>query len=156
MTGVRFQGAETAKATPEAAEAIDSAGTIVYCPSNPIVSLGPILAIGEIEERLRRPEIPRIGVSPIIGGSALRGPAADMMKSLGHEVSALGVAEILRDFIDGFVFDDEDATLLPAFGERGITARTAPSVMTDTPSKKRLAIEVLGFAEEIRNQSPAG
>ncbi len=156
VTGVRFQGAETAKATPEAAEAIDSAGTIVYCPSNPIVSLGPILAIGEIEERLRRPEIPRIGVSPIIGGSALRGPAADMMKSLGHEVSALGVAEILRDFIDGFVFDDEDATLLPAFGERGITARTAPSVMTDTPSKKRLAIEVLGFAEEIRNQSPAG
>ena len=150
VTGVRFQGAESAEATPEVAEAIESAEVIVYCPSNPIVSLGPILAIEGIGGRLRSAAAPRVGVSPIIGGAALRGPAADMLKGLGHEVSARGVAGILSDYLDGFVIDLEDASLLPTFQELGIEARALPSVMTDLSSKKRLAEDVLEFAGAIR------
>ncbi len=150
VTGVRFQGAESAEATPEVAAAIESAEAIVYCPSNPIVSLGPILAIEGIGGRLRRASAPRVGVSPIIGGAALKGPAADMLKGLGHEVSARGVAGILSDYLDGFVIDLEDASILPAFQELGIEARALSSVMTDLSSKKRLAGDVLEFAEAIR------
>ncbi|MBT5948413.1 MAG: 2-phospho-L-lactate transferase, partial [Nitrospinaceae bacterium] len=155
VTGVRFQGADEARATPEVLEAIGAARTIVYCPSNPMVSLGPILAIKDISEKLQNlPGIPRVGVSPIIGGAALRGPAADMLNSLGHEVSALGVAEIMREYLDGYIFDDKDTHLMPSFEERGIAAMTAQSVMTDTSSKTTLARVVLDFADKFRDPPP--
>lgn len=157
VTGVRFQGADSAEATPEVFDALREAKTIVYCPSNPIVSLGPILAIKGIREGLRKkPHRPRVGVSPIIGGAALRGPAAEMLKSLGHDVSALGAAKILREYLDAFVIDEEDAHLLASFEHSGIRARAAQSVMSDLSSKKHLAQEVLDFAENIRSQASAG
>jgi len=95
-----------------------------------------------------------VGVSPIIGGAALRGPAADMLNSLGHEVSALGVAEIMREYLDGYIFDDKDTHLMPSFEERGIAAMTAQSVMTDTSSKTTLARVVLDFADKFRDPPP--
>ena len=120
-----------------------------------MVSLGPILAIKDISEKLQNlPGIPRVGVSPIIGGAALRGPAADMLNSLGHEVSALGVAEIMREYLDGYIFDDKDTHLMPSFEERGIAAMTAQSVMTDTSSKTTLARVVLDFADKFRDPPP--
>ncbi len=122
-----------------------------------MVSLGPILAVDDISEKLQNlPGIPRVGVSPIIGGAALRGPAADMLNSLGHEVSALGVAEILRKYLDGYIFDDKDARLMPSFEERGIAAITAQSVMTDILSKTALARVVLDFADKFRGPASTG
>ncbi len=150
VSGVRFQGADTAKAAPEAVAAIRSAKTIVFCPSNPIVSLGPILAIRELSDLLENATSPRLAVSPIIGGAALRGPAAEMLEGLGHEVSALGVAKILRKYLDGFIFDERDATLLSSIEGLGIPARAVPTVMTDLPTKKALAEEVLNFADSLR------
>ena len=150
VSGVRFQGADTAEATPEAVAAIRSAETIVFCPSNPIVSLGPILAIRELSDLLENATAPRLAVSPIIGGAALRGPAAEMLEGLGHEVSALGVAKIMRKYLDGFIFDEQDATLLPSLEDLGIPARAVPTVMTDLPTKIALAEEVLNFAGSLR------
>ncbi len=150
VSGVRFQGADTAEAAPEAVAAIRSAETIVFCPSNPIVSLGPILAIRELSALLENATAPRLAVSPIIGGAALRGPAAEMLEGLGHEVSALGVAKIMRKYLDGFVFDEQDASLLPSLEGLGIPARAVPTVMTDLPTKKALAEEVLNFAGSLR------
>jgi LPPG:FO 2-phospho-L-lactate transferase len=150
VSGVRFQGADTAEAAPEAVAAIRSAETIVFCPSNPIVSLGPILAIRELSDLLENATAPRLAVSPIIGGAALRGPAAEMLEGLGHEVSALGVAKIMRKYLDGFVFDEQDAPLLPSLEGLGIPARAVPTVMTDLLTKKALAEEVLNFAGSLR------
>jgi LPPG:FO 2-phospho-L-lactate transferase len=150
VSGVRFQGVDTAGASPEAVAAIRSAETIVFCPSNPIVSLGPILAIRELSDLLENAAAPRLAVSPIIGGSALRGPAAEMLEGLGHEVSALGVAKIMRKYLDGFIFDEQDAALLPSLEGLGLPARAVPTVMTDLPTKKALAEEVLNFAGSLR------
>ncbi len=150
VSGVRFQGAEGAEATPEAARAIEEAALIVFCPSNPIVSIGPILAVGGIRERIRRARAPRVAVSPIVRGEALRGPAADMLRGLGHEVSAVGVAGILREFLDGFVLDEADERLLPRVEAMGLAARALPTVMSDPASKRRLAEGVLEFAASLR------
>ncbi len=149
VCGVRFQGAEEARATPEVARALQEARTIVFCPSNPIVSIGPILAIADVRERLRAASAPRVGVSPIVGGAALRGPAADMLASLGHETSALGVARILRDVLDGFVVDEADASLAPAVEEIGLACVALPSIMSDLATKKALARGVLEFASVV-------
>ena len=149
VLGVRFQGAEDARPSPEVVRALEEAKAIVVCPSNPIVSVGPILAVEGIRERIARARVPRVAVSPIVGGAALKGPAAEMLRSLGHEVSAVGVAGILRECLDGFVLDEADAALLPRVEALGLRARALPSVMTDAASKKRLAEGVLAFAAEL-------
>ncbi|OGL64036.1 MAG: 2-phospho-L-lactate transferase [Candidatus Tectomicrobia bacterium RIFCSPLOWO2_12_FULL_69_37] len=149
VLGVRFQGAGEARPSPEAARALEEARAIVICPSNPIVSVGPILAVEGIRERILAARVPRVAVSPIVGGAALKGPAAEMLRSLGHEVSAAGVAGILRECLDGFVLDEADAALLPCVEALGLRARALPSVMTDAASKKRLAEGVLAFAAEL-------
>ncbi|MBI2131452.1 MAG: 2-phospho-L-lactate transferase, partial [Candidatus Tectomicrobia bacterium] len=100
VIGVRFQGAEEARPSPEAARAIEEARAIIFCPSNPIVSVGPILAVEGLRERILSARAPRVAVSPIVGGAALKGPAAEMLRSLGHEASAAGVAAILREHLD--------------------------------------------------------
>ncbi len=154
---VRFQGAERASATPEVTAALESARLIVFCPSNPMVSIGPILAVKEIRERLRANGTPRVAVSPIVGGTALRGPAAEMLRDLGHEVSAAGVAGILRDYLDGFILDEKDTDLLPRVEALGLAARALPTVMTDKESKRRLGDEVMAFGESLREDiSPTG
>src|SRR5206468_4560636 len=89
--------------------AIRNAAGIIVCPSNPIISIGPILAAPGIREALRKTSARVAAISPIVGGRALKGPAARMMKSLGLRVSALGVAELYRDFAEIFVLDRVDA-----------------------------------------------
>ena len=150
VTGVRFQGAERSRMTPEAEEALKEARAIVFCPSNPIVSVGPILAVPGFLEKFMQNDAPRIAVSPIVGGAALRGPAAEMLEGMGHEATALGVARIYQEFLDGFVLDEEDAELLPEIEKLGLAARALPTIMTDLESKKRLAGEILRFAGGLR------
>lgn len=149
VIGVRFQGAEEARPSPEAARAIEEARAIIFCPSNPIVSVGPILAVEGLRERILGARAPRVAVSPIVGGAALKGPAAEMLRSLGHEASAAGVAAILREHLDGFVLDERDSALLPRVEALGLAAKALPTVMTDPASKRRLAEGVLAFAAEL-------
>jgi len=143
---VRFRGIEDARATPEVLAAISSAEILVLAPSNPIVSLGPILAVPGIRPALdaaRAGGTPVVGVSGIVGGKALRGPADRMLASLGAESSALGVARLLGDVLDAFVIDEQDRALAPAIEALGIRVRVTDTIMTDDASRARVAREVL-------------
>ena len=114
---VRFRGIEDARPTPEVLAAIEAADVIVIAPSNPVVSIGPILALPGMTDRAgggaRSAGVPVVAVSGIIGGKALKGPADRMLASLGEVSSAVGVAARYRDLISHFVMDDIDAALLP-------------------------------------------
>jgi LPPG:FO 2-phospho-L-lactate transferase len=143
---VAIDGAERARMTPEVEGALAAADAIVICPSNPLVSIAPILAVpgvrGAIEDARRRGT--RVAaVSPIVGGRALRGPADRMLAALGEEVSALGVARRYVGLADAFVIDGVDAALAPDVERLGMRAAVAESVMTDDASRAALARAVL-------------
>ena len=109
VDGVRFEGAEDARPAPGVLEAIKEADVVLIAPSNPFVSIQPILAVPGIEEALRTKHV--AAVSPLVGGKALRGPLAEMMASLGHEPGAAGVRALYGDLASTFVLDREDAVL---------------------------------------------
>jgi LPPG:FO 2-phospho-L-lactate transferase len=134
---VRFDGTRTPAAG--VIDAIDGASVILVAPSNPIVSIGPILALSEVRAALTRTPAPVIAVSPIVGGEALKGPAAAMLASLGHEVSPIGVARLYADFLDVMVLDERDAGLARAVASAGPRALVAPTIMRDLAAKERLA-----------------
>lgn len=144
---VRFDGDDAAIApAPGVLDAIVNAGVVVVAPSNPIVSIGPILAVAGVREALRTTRAPVVAVSPIVGGAAIKGPAAAMLASLGHEVSAAGVARLYADFLDVMVIDERDAALARAVEHAGPRAAVAPTLMTDLASKERLARAALDAA----------
>jgi LPPG:FO 2-phospho-L-lactate transferase len=109
VDGVRFEGAEESRPAPGVVEAITEADVVVIAPSNPFVSIRPILAVPGIEEALRERRV--AAISPLVGGKALRGPLAEMMASLGHEPGAAGVRALYGDLVSVFVLDREDAAL---------------------------------------------
>jgi LPPG:FO 2-phospho-L-lactate transferase len=143
---VRFTGDLTP--TSAVVDAITAAEVIVIGPSNPIVSIGPIIA-GPIAESLvarGRAGIPVVAISPIVGGVALKGPADRMLTSLGHESSARGVARIYRDLATHFVLDNVDAALEPEIAALGFRTLVTDTIMADHPGRERLARTVLDFA----------
>ena len=146
---VRFAGAEAAAMSWEVSTAIGSADAILVGPSNPIVSIGPILGVPGIADTIaeaRRRGTPVAAVSGIVGGKALRGPADRMLASLGHEPTALGVARIYAPFVDALVIDHADASLAPAIESLGLRVKVTDTIMTDDAARARLAGEVLEFA----------
>ena len=143
---VAIEGAERARTTPEVQDALAAADAIVICPSNPLVSIAPILAVPGLRDAIgsaRRRGTRVAAVSPIVGGRALRGPADRMLAALGEEVSALGVARRYVGLVDGFVIDRADAALAPDVERLGMRAIVAESVMTDDASRAALARVVL-------------
>jgi len=154
---VRFVGADRSTASPEVLAAIEAAELIVIAPSNPIVSVGPILAVGGVRDALgdaRRRGVPVVAVSGIVGGRALKGPADRMLASLGHEPSALGVARLYADLADGFVLDDLDMGLRPAIDALGLATLTTDTVMTDDASRARFGAEVVAFGGSLQPVRP--
>ena len=143
VTGFRFAGLESATATGQVSEALASAELVVLCPSNPFVSLDPILSLPGVRERLA-PK-PVMGVSPIIGGRAIKGPAAKMLAELGLEVSSLAVAQHYRELLRGFVTDTVDEALSPEIRGAGLRVLVTNTVMRTTADRARLAGEVLKF-----------
>jgi LPPG:FO 2-phospho-L-lactate transferase len=146
---VRFRGADVASAAPGVVDALDAARAIVIAPSNPIVSVGPILAIDEIRAALdgaRERGVRIVAVSGIVGGKALKGPADRMLASLGHESSALGVARIYAALATDFVLDAVDADLAPSIEALGLRAHVTDTIMTDDAARARLASECLAIA----------
>ena len=146
---VSFDGIARARPTAEVAAAIASAEVIVIAPSNPIVSVGPILAVPGMTELLSAARVRGarvVAVSGIIGGKALKGPADRMLASLGHESSALGVARGYAGLIDAFVLDTVDAEHAAAVEALGIRPVVTDTIMTDDASRERLAREVLAAA----------
>ena len=146
---VRFRGIDAARPTPEVLAALADARVILVAPSNPIVSVGPILTVPGMVESLaaaRSRGVPIVAVSGIVGGRALRGPADRMLASLGRESSALGVARNYRGLIDGFVLDRVDAALAPEVEALGLRSLVTGTLMTDDAARARLADEMLAFA----------
>ena len=146
---VRFRGVDLAGAAAGVVEAIAAAEAVVIAPSNPIVSIAPILALSEIADaltaaRMRGARV--VAVSGIVGGRALKGPADRMLASLGHESSALGVARLLAETATDFVVDRVDAGLAPAIEELGLRAHVTDTIMTDDVARARLARECLAIA----------
>ena len=151
VRAIRFQGIEEASATPEVEAALEAAEAIVIAPSNPFVSVGPILAVTGIEAGLqtaRSRGVRVVAVSGIVGGKALKGPADRMLVSLGHEASALGVARQYTGIADVFVLDRVDAGLEAPIRELGMRTLVTDTVMTDDEARARLAGEVLAAALE--------
>ena len=146
VTGVRFDGVDEARPTASVLEAIRSAELVVIGPSNPFVSIGPILALAGMRDAIRATSVPKIAVSPIVGGRALRGPADRMLASLGHEATALGVARLYDGLVDRFVIDEIDAALAPAIEGLGMVAHVMPTVMGDADGRRALAERIVTLA----------
>jgi LPPG:FO 2-phospho-L-lactate transferase len=148
---VRFDGVEQARVTPEVVGAVRSADIVVVAPSNPIVSIGPILAVPGLMAEIaaaRGRSVPVVGVSGIVGGKALRGPADRMMTSLGHQSSALGVARLYvdADLLDTFVIDRADELQADEIRALGLKVTVTDTIMTDTGARATLAREMLTAA----------
>jgi LPPG:FO 2-phospho-L-lactate transferase len=155
VLGVTFAGIESATAQPAAMAAIRDADAVIVAPSNPIVSIGPILATPGIWEELSTTSAPIVAVSPIVGGRALKGPAANMLKTLGHEVSALGVARLYADLFDGLVIDAVDRNLVPEIEVLGQRVLTTQTVMGGEDDRRRLAAEVIDFSRSLSTERMA-
>ncbi len=141
VQGFVWEGIERARLSLEARAALEAADLVVIAPSNPYVSISPILALPGVLELMQRRRV--VAVSPILGGYALKGPAAKMMAELGEVPSALSVARRYRDFLDGFVLDRVDAALAPAVEAMGIRPLVTDTVILDPPARARLAEEIL-------------
>jgi LPPG:FO 2-phospho-L-lactate transferase len=153
VRAVRFDGIDAARPTPEVREALAAADAVVIAPSNPIVSVGPILAVPGMRAAIaaaRDHGAPVVAVSGIVGGRALRGPADRMLATLGHEPGALGVARIYADLCDGFILDEADRGLAPAVEALGLDVLVTDTIMTDDASRAAVAGRVVGFAERLR------
>jgi LPPG:FO 2-phospho-L-lactate transferase len=151
LIDLSFTGADRAKLSPDVVRAVNRADLVIFCPSNPYVSIDPILAVPGMRRTLQECRAPKIGVSPIISGRALKGPAAKMMQELGEMISPLTVVDHLGDVLDGFVIDQADGELAEAVILPSLVAQT---VMEDLASKTALAEAVLHFGLSLRQGMP--
>jgi len=143
VRALRFDGADEARPAPGVLEAIGAADLVVCCPSNPVVSIGPILAVPGIRTALEARRDRVVAVSPIVAGAAIRGPADRLLRELGHEASALGVARLYAPWAATFVIDEADGGLVPAIEALGVRCVVAPTLMTDRARAAALAKVVL-------------
>ena len=143
---VVFVGANEAKPAPGVLDALKQADAILLAPSNPIVSIGSILAVPGIHDALHEASGMIVAVSPIIGGAPIKGPADKLMSGLGIEVSAVGVARCYRDFLDVMVIDEQDAALASRIEDLGIPTVVTNTIMRDNQTKAALAQTVLQAA----------
>lgn len=142
VEGVRLEGAGQAAPSPEVLEAIATARAIVVGPSNPVISIGPILALAGMRDALRDAQAPVVAVSPIVGGAVLKGPTADFLAHTGHAANAAGVTALYGDILDGVVADEDGPADVPTL---------MCDTMLDTPEARRsVAASTLGFAESLR------
>ena len=146
-----FVGAGKATLTPQVAASLQAAAQIIICPSNPYLSVDPILSVPGLSKLLRASDAPVVAVSPIVGGRAVKGPVAKMMREMGHlNHLPLTIVEHYANLLDGFVLDQQDRAeenRLP------LPALTTDTIMTDLPSKQRLAAEVLQFSQSLQGGS---
>ncbi len=144
---VTYEGAAQAIPGEGVLTALKSSEAIILCPSNPILSIGPILAIPGIREALGKSSGRIVGVSPIVGGRSMKGPLDRIMQSLGLEVSPYGVAQLFRGFLDGFVIDNQDRSLTSRIQGLGMKVAVTNTVMDSAEAKAGLASETIKLAE---------
>ncbi|MBX5328501.1 MAG: 2-phospho-L-lactate transferase [Candidatus Bathyarchaeota archaeon] len=139
VTGVLFEGADKAKPTPGIIKAISEAERVVICPSNPVLSISPILSVSPIRKELQKTNAYIVGISPIVGGKALKGPADKIMASMGLEASAYGVAKFYADFLDHFIIDKVDEGYKRRIEELDVKVTVTDTVMRTLEDSIRLA-----------------
>ena len=139
VLGVEFAGSETAKPSPKVIASILNAQTVVICPSNPVVSIGTILSVDGIRDALKKTSARIVGVSPIVAGSPIKGPADKLLRGLGLEVSAFAVAKLYADFLDAFVIDNVDADEISRIQQLGIKVKMTNTIMRNLEDKIQLA-----------------
>ena len=147
VRGFRFEGIENAKPAPGFLQAIEDSDAVILCPSNPRVSIDPILALSGVSKALEGKIT--VGVSPIIGGQAVRGPAAKMFTAMGIEPSACAVAEHYQQILSGILIDEVDVELAPEIEALGIRTKVTQTMMRTQPDRRILAEEVLAFTAEL-------
>lgn len=150
VRSVRFRGAETARATPEALAAVEQADVLLIAPSNPVVSIAPILSVAPLKAACQATDAYRIAVSPLIGGKALKGPTEQMMTAAGFSCDNAGVAESYQGLIDALVIDERDSADATALRALGLDVLVTNTMMCNTADKLRLAQQCLTFAERQR------
>jgi LPPG:FO 2-phospho-L-lactate transferase len=141
--GAEFVGADNAKPAPGVIDSVVNAELVVVCPSNPIVSIGTILAVKGVRDALRQTSAKKIAISPIIAGAPVKGPADKLLKGLGLEVSAYSVAKLYADFLDTFILDTADSVDKHRIEELGIKVKVTNTIMRTLDDKIRLAKTVL-------------
>src|SRR6201996_2808946 len=145
VKSIRFDGVERATPAPGVLDAIAEADRVVICPSNPLISIGPILAVKGIREALRARRESVVAVCPIVGGKSLKGPSDKMLAELGHEASASGVAKLYADFTGTFVIDPADKSQREPIESLGMKAAVIPTIMTTRTDKRELAHTILSL-----------
>jgi LPPG:FO 2-phospho-L-lactate transferase len=143
---VRFEGEEAATPAPGVVESIEHAELIVICPSNPFISIWPILAVAEIREALERRRVPSIAVSPLVGGRAIKGPADRMLERLAGGTEPVRVAACYQGVVDALVLDESDAGGAAGVGLNGVRAVVTKTLMQDSDAAAALARVVLDSA----------
>jgi LPPG:FO 2-phospho-L-lactate transferase len=146
VRGIRFDGAEKARPAKGVLETIRDAKRILICPSNPLISIGPILAVPGIRDALRACKAKVIAVCPIVAGKSLKGPSDKMLAELGHEASAQGVAKLYADFTGTFVIDLADRAQAESIRGLGMKVAVVPTVMKTRPQKRKLARSLLALS----------
>ncbi len=156
VRGIRYGGANAARSSAGLGAALSDPRlrAVVVCPSNPYLSIAPMLAIAEIREQLSRCAAPIVAVSPIIGGAAVKGPAGKIMRELGHPVSVSTVAREYAGWVDALVIDEADRALAAAIEADGPRVAVARTLMNDPDDQARLAAEVLAFAGTLVPRLP--
>jgi len=143
VRAIEYTGAPEARPAPGLVEAIGAADAVLVCPSNPVTSVGPILAVPGIVEALQGTRAPVLAISPIVGGRAVSGPAGRLMAARGLPVSALGIAQGYAPWLDILIIDDEDAALAPSIEAAGARPVVASTLMTGRVEEMRLARRIL-------------
>jgi len=156
VESVRFAGAEQAKPAPGVIEAIRSSELVLVAPSNPVTSIGPILAVPGIREALRESSARTAAVSPIVGKAAVSGPAGALMAAQGFEVSIAGIAACYADFLDLLVVDSEDAVGAQKLSQAGLRVRCAPIIMRRNEDRVALAKSTVEACREYTAADTAG
>jgi LPPG:FO 2-phospho-L-lactate transferase len=149
VAAVDLAAARRAAPAPGVLDAIAGADAILVCPSNPVVSIGPILAVPGIAGAIRRARAPAVAISPIVGGAPVKGPADRLLRGLGVEVSPTGVAKLYRDVVRGFVLDARDAVHAPRIEAEGLRTRVTDTLMRDPEIAAALARTALELAREL-------
>ncbi len=147
VTGFRFEGIDKASPAPGVLDAIQAADGIIICPSNPYVSIAPILSVPGIMVEVKKKKV--AAVSPIVGGKAIKGPAAKMFQEMGIKASSVAVARQYQDILTGFILDSVDADYAGEIQRSGIIPMVTNTVMHTIEDRKRLAAEVLDFFKRI-------
>jgi LPPG:FO 2-phospho-L-lactate transferase len=149
VRSIRYDGAPAARLNPALGTLGGALSAIIICPSNPYLSVDPILAVPGMRAWLRAQGCPIVAVSPIVGGAAIKGPAAKIMTELGAPASAVGIARHYAGLVDGLVIDSVDAGLAPQIAAEGMAVKVAPTVMSNLGDRVTLARASLAFAGEL-------